>query len=776
MLITAIWPVMEDAQKPRGLVQHVTVIALLCAALSTSAGNAWAQQGTFVPTGRMNIARAHHSATLLNNGKVLIAGGTTEDGLTKVVRAELYDPATGTFTFTGNMNIARSLHEVILLNDGMVLVFGGIGSYSRVGSPELYNPATGTFTLNGKMISLDFFGAATLLNNGKVLIAGGIDYNTGIDMTSAELYDPTTGISIPTGTMNIARAGHTATLLNNGMVLIAGGDTSAELYDPATGTFTLTGSIHYPLRAEAAKLLSNGKVLVLGGGCAELYTPETGIFTAGGCMSTANQFTTATLLKNGTVLVEGGNVNTTPLADAQVYDTTKGTFVSTGSMNTARAHHAAVSLNNGTALVTGGDRDPLGLRLGLGMHFNTTADAELYLPVAVSPTVLAFSGWPVGTPSASQTVTLTNNDSTALTITSIAISGANASDFAETDNCLGSVAAGASCTINLTFLPTAADTRTGRLAIVNNLSPSPMSVPLTGSGITATRTATPSSSSLTFASVMIGATSAAQDLTLSNTGNTALTISSMAMGGANGSDYVETDTCGGGVAAGASCTVHVTFAPTATGTRNGTLSISDDATNPQSPQVVALTGTGQDFSIASPAPTATVAAGQSATYSVSVSPGGGFNQAVSFSCTGAPSLSGCSVSPSSVTLNGSSASSVTVTVATTAPVMGFLDFPSTGPEYAGSYRGFVLVVVVALALMTSLVRMGIHRERSLAKMSLLVLTLCIGITLTSCGGGSEGVTHKPGTQAGTYSLTVSGTFTSGSTTLVRNTKLTLIVQ
>jgi len=166
-----------------------------------------------------------------------------------------------------------------------------------------------------------------------------------------------------------------------------------------------------------------------------------------------------------------------------------------------------VALSNGTVLVVGGYIDNAG---------NSTGSAELYEPVAVLPTSLLFLNQIAGTTSAPQAVTLTNNESTALSITSVAVNGTNASDFAETDNCVGSVPAGASCSVNVTFTPAAAGIRSGSLNIANNLSGSPVPVPLTGTGVALTRTVSRSPSSLTF-------TNQTQGITLNNTGNSTLT-------------------------------------------------------------------------------------------------------------------------------------------------------------------------------------------------------------------------------------------------------------
>jgi len=198
--------------------------------------------------------------------------------------------------------------------------------------------------------------------------------------------------------------------------------------------------------------------------------------------------------------------------------------------------------------------------------------------VTFSPTSLAYANQPVGTTSSAQTVTLSNTGSGALNISSIATTG----DYAQTNNCGASLGAGASCSINVSFTPTAAGTRPGALSVTDNASGSPQTVALSGSGIAVGL----SPASLIFANQLVGTTSPAQTVTLSNPGSAPLKISSIATTG----DYMQTNNCGGGLGAGASCSIKVSFKPTAAGTRTGTLSVTDDASG--SPQTVALSGSG----------------------------------------------------------------------------------------------------------------------------------------------------------------------------------------
>jgi hypothetical protein len=188
--------------------------------------------GTWAPTGNFEFPFGF-SATLLSNGKVLIAGGDSGDGdfAVPVNSAELYDPTTETWSSTGDLNSGREFHTATLLPNGKVLVAGGYDSNSLSNSAELYEPATGKWSITGSLNTEHVSHAATLLLNGKVLVVGGNDSG------NAEVYDPATGIWSLTASLNEPRRSP-VTLLSNGKVLIAAGDTgsgdlnSAELYEP----------------------------------------------------------------------------------------------------------------------------------------------------------------------------------------------------------------------------------------------------------------------------------------------------------------------------------------------------------------------------------------------------------------------------------------------------------------------------------------------------------------------------------------------------------------
>jgi hypothetical protein len=290
--------------------------------------------GTWTNTGSLNTARDFHTATLLPNDLVLVAGGVdTEDGEgVTLPYAELYYPVTGTWTNTGSLHTDRVWHTATLLPDGLVLVAGG-DSYSAgvLASAELYSPAAGTWTSTGSLNTARMYQTGTLLPNGLVLVAGGSDASG--YTASAELYYPTAGTWTNTGSLNTARAWHTAALLPNGLVLVAGGENgsgftpSAELYNPATGTWTNTGSLYTAREEHTATLLPTGSVVVAGGYgaagylvSAELYNPATGLWSTNtGSLNTARSWHTGTLLPNGLVLIAGGEDENGTLGSAELF-------------------------------------------------------------------------------------------------------------------------------------------------------------------------------------------------------------------------------------------------------------------------------------------------------------------------------------------------------------------------------------------------------------------------------------------------------------------------
>jgi N-acetylneuraminic acid mutarotase len=283
------------------------------------------------PTGNLADTRQLHTATLLPGGKVLVAGGSFSNGKgTSLSSAELYDPGTGRWSRTGSLSQARDLHTATLLPNGEVLVAGGEAPGGAQSSAELYDALKGAWSQTGTLNEARDAHTATLLRDGRVLVTGGEGKGNSV-LASAEVYDPATGQWSVTGSMIQAREHHTATLLPDGRVLAAGGNgnggalPSAELYDPATGTWSRTGDMEEAREEHAAVLLSNGKVLITAGIAQldvfsdELYDPATGTWSETGGMDLSRDSHTATLLPDGRVLVAGGELRNKALSSAELF-------------------------------------------------------------------------------------------------------------------------------------------------------------------------------------------------------------------------------------------------------------------------------------------------------------------------------------------------------------------------------------------------------------------------------------------------------------------------
>jgi N-acetylneuraminic acid mutarotase len=301
--------------------------------------------GSWSVTGSLKQPRTSHTATLLPSGLVLVVGGVVASATSfeTISTAELYDPDAGDWKSTGNLIAQRAYHTATLLQNGTVLVAGGWGGGSgALDSAELYDPSTGTWSRTGNLITGRYWHTATQLQNGKVLVAGGlldVAPNRGQIEASAELYDPVSGAWTRTGDLNEVRSQHTATRMQDGKVLVASGDNpydygeangTAEIYDPGTATWSNTGNLRVIRDSLTATLLPSGKVLVTGGvyfsvkNGAELYDPVSRTWAPTGDVSTPRFFGhTATLLSDGRVLVAAGASEAdtpTALDSAELYD------------------------------------------------------------------------------------------------------------------------------------------------------------------------------------------------------------------------------------------------------------------------------------------------------------------------------------------------------------------------------------------------------------------------------------------------------------------------
>jgi hypothetical protein len=336
-------------------------------------------------------------------------------------------------------------------------------------------------------------------------------------------------------------------------------------------------------------------------------------------------------------------------------------------------------------------------------------------------------------------------------------------DYAQTDNCPATLAANSSCSINVTFTPIASGTRIGALSVSDNAQASPQTVNLTGTGsLAAVPIVVVTPTSLSFSGQPLTTSSASQAVTFTNTGSARLNLGAIQITG----DFSPTNNCPATLAANSACTINVTFTPTASGTRSGALTVTDNVQG--SPQVVNLTGTGADFSLASSPSSNTVQPGSAANYTLTVSHVGGFfGNAVKLTCSGMPAQTSCSLSPSAVTPGASAASSL-LTITSTATVSQVTPKASRGaPIYAVWIQlqtiGLFGVVVVAS-------KSSSRRMRGCVLAILLTMAL---LFMTSCAGGTGiGPTRQTGTTPGTYTITVTGS--SGN--LQHSLPVTLIVQ
>ena len=292
--------------------------------------------GSWSPTRPMFDPRRHHGAVLLEDGRVLVSGGLTEEHelFDSIASAEVYDPFTETWSFVGDMPEEKGLHSLERLENGAVLAIGGFSH-----SVGLYDPSSGIWTSPGGPATSRECYTHALLGNGKVLLMGWSDY--------AELWDPLTGLSSSTGSRIEAWEQAMATVLADGSVLVTGGNghvgsalgplgplASAEIYDPTSETWSEAGEMTRRRVNHTMTVLSDGRVLVVGGSpnrATEIYDPSTDIWSKAALTIERRKGHTATLLKDGRVLVVGGargsRAQPFDVTSAEVYDPATDTWM-----------------------------------------------------------------------------------------------------------------------------------------------------------------------------------------------------------------------------------------------------------------------------------------------------------------------------------------------------------------------------------------------------------------------------------------------------------------
>ena len=416
--------------------------------------------------------------------------------------------------------------------------------------------------------------------------------------------------------------------------------------------------------------------------------------------------------------------------------------------------------------------------LDIAATSNSTNQVKLYLPtIVISPSSENFGSVAVGS-FVQQTLTIANDASTTVTISGISLTGANPGDFSENNTCSSPLPTAGTCTVTVTFAPTAAGQRTATLTVTDDAPGSPQTASLTGTGFLVPL-ANLSPAALAFGNQTIGVTSSPQPVTLSNSGNGPLNIASIGVAGANARDFGQMNNCPGTLNTGAQCIISVTFKPSLVGAESASLQFSDNSAN--SPQQVPLGGTGvnppPNYSLTANPTSMTIEQGHSASTLLTITPVGGMTGTVTFSCTGLPEKSSCAFAPTQVVLSGNnSAANVTMTVHTTGPngVLGQLR-PSLFP-WISSRLLAVLIFPAGLAFagMPGLVIARKKHRRSAYLGILLLLAIFAAIGMTGCGAISSPSTPSPGqaTPTGQYSVTAVASL-GGSNT--RSTVVTVTV-
>ncbi len=348
-----------------------------------------------------------------------------------------------------------------------------------------------------------------------------------------------------------------------------------------------------------------------------------------------------------------------------------------------------------------------------------------------------------------QAVVLSNPGTATLNINSIVLTGANASAFHLTSGCSSTLAVGATCNLSVTFSPAAVSAYSAAISVTDNAAGSPQSAPLSGTGTLApTFLATLTPATVAFANQLSGTTSAAQTLTLTNTGNSSISITGVTLAGANPTAFSLTNSCASTLAAGAQCSIAVTFTPSSATQFSATVSVADNATG--SPQTAALTGTGTappEFTTTSPTPPQTVTAGGAATYQIKVtSITGNFNLPVTLTAAGLAPGATAAFTPAVVTPGASGATS-TMVVQTSAVRMAGLNGLSRR-------RGQSMLELAVTAMLTCLLCM---RRMSRLTPAGRLLMLFGALALLSLGASGCGGGFPQPSGSTTYVITVTGT-------------------
>jgi hypothetical protein len=579
--------------------------------LNTSGAGAW----TLVGNSNYTAGRSYGSWVMYDVGKIIaIGGGDPPTNTAEIIDLTVSKP---TWTYTNSMSYARRNLNATLLPDGTILVTGGSSaggfdtSSGAVFAAELWDPATQLWTtLASNTIFRGYHSMAVLLPDGRVVSAGG-----NVGGATAEIFSPPYLFNGPQPVISSAPPtvtyGHTffvgtpnSTSISQVNMLRLGAATHAFNQNQRINklTFTQTSGglnvtappdgIHCPPGYYMLFIINNIGVPSVAS-MIQIGTPPAATLSPTGLTFGSQQLGTSSSPQTvGLTVTYSGS--------SQLY--TPSNISTTGDFSEANGCNATMIAGTSCSITITFTPTAAGTRNGtLTITDNSTAGSQTVSltgtatgpTISLSPTGLPFGAQTQGVPSAPQTVTLTNTGTDILTINSITTTGPNAADFAQTNTCgtfPASIAAGANCTISVTFTPSIVGQESASLSISDNAPGNPHTVKMGGQGGPPAPLVTLSATSLAYGNQNVGSPSAAQAISLQNTGSATLSITSIAFTGTNKGDFSQTNTCGTSVAASASCTISVTFKPAANGARSASIAITDNATG--SPQTVSLTGTG----------------------------------------------------------------------------------------------------------------------------------------------------------------------------------------
>jgi len=684
--------------------------------------------------------------------------------------------STTALTFTNQLlNTTSSAQRVTISNTGAnamtisgVIVSGDFAETDNcTGAPIAANGGTCS-------VSVTFTPTATGARAGSLTIKDNAQNNphtvslTGTGTAPSVSFSPL-GLVFTSTVVNSTSSGQSITLTNNGTGALAVGSVatngdfsesdncSGQTIAAGGGTCAVnvtfspkaTGSRTGALTITDSASNSPQQALLSGTGIAPNVVLSTnGLTFSNQLINTTSSSQAVTITNNGTA-----SLTISSLAASGDFAQTNncGTTLATSSSCTVNVTFTPTATGTRTGTLSLTDNAPNNVQAISLTGSGTNSAASL------TPNSLTFASQTVGTASAGQSVLLSNTGSAAMTINGIAVFG----DFAQTNNCPASLGVGRSCTIVVTFSPAAAGARTGSLQVSDSADAMPQVASLSGSGTVSGITLTPTS--LAFQAQAIGATSAAQSVTVTNSGASTLNIASI---GIDGDFALVSSSCSGAIAASATCSFSVSFTPSAAGTRTGSAIINSNAPGTN---VVILSGSGADFAITVSPGSQSVTAGSSATYTLAAtSSGGTFSGAINLSCGGLPEDATCSFTPAAVNAGSSTKLVITTKASQTAALR------------ATPARGSAAL----LALWMHLGSMGAFglfflggadgKKRAKSVLFLLAILLLVGFA-ASCGGSSTGgskTTTVPGTPTGSYHVTVIGS----AGTMTHATSVTLTVQ